>query len=147
MTFKTILAICVGYGAGIWFLIQALKRRALLEEARHWLITTGEIIESTVCTDPGRRSTHFRVRYRFAVGETIEGATPRLSGDWFWNNKQQAAFVARYAAGQRVEVFYNARDLKRNCLDRSDRSGIAPMWVIAAGGPILASLLLWLRLH
>ena len=147
MTTKALIAICVGYGAGIWFSIQALRRRALLNRARQWLSVRGEIIESTTYRDPNRNATHFRIRYRFVIGETIEGSTPRVSGDWFWNDKQQTAFVARYVPGQQVEVFYDPRDPRQNCLDRTDTSGIVPMWVIAAGGTILASLLVWLQMH
>ena len=145
MTPKAILAICAGYGAGIWFSIDACRRTVLLKKARKWPSVLGEILESTTYKDPGGKSTNFRIRYRFAVGETIEGATPRLSGEWFWNKKQQAAFVARFVAGQHVEVFYDPCDPKRNCLDRDDRSGIAPMWIMAVSGVVMASLLLWLK--
>jgi hypothetical protein len=143
MTPKAILAICGGYGAGIWFTILALKKRAIFERAKRWLSTQGRILESTIYKDAARNRTHFRVRYEFAVGERIEGSTPRLAGDWFWNNKQQTAFVARYTPGQPVEVFYDFRDPKQNCLDRTDRSGILVMWLIAISGTVLASLILW----
>ena len=139
------LAICVGYGAGIWFSLLALKKRALLDRSMSWLSTRGRIVESTLYREPGRNATHFRIRYEFFVGERVEGSTPRVAGDWFWSNKQQAAFVSRYSPGEAVEVFYDSRDPKRNCLDRTDRSGIAVMWIIAVCGTLLASLIVWLH--
>ncbi len=145
MTPKAILAICVGYGAGVWFSALALRKRAAMERAKSWLSARGRILESTVYKDPNRDATHFRIRYEFHVGERIEGSTPRIAGDWFWNKKQQAAFVARYAPGQEVEVFYDPRDPKQNCLDRIDNSGISAMWMIALGGTLLASLLVWVQ--
>ena len=144
-TGKAILAICIGYGAGLWFSLLAIRKRALLARAKEWLITRGRIIESTLYKKPGTRGTHFKVRYEFTVGERIEGSTPRAAGDWFWSDKQQAAFVARYTSGQEVEVYYDPTNPQRNCLDRTDRSGIGPMWMIALGGTVLASLLVWLR--
>jgi hypothetical protein len=145
MTAKAFLAMLVGYGAGIWFCALALKKRAALARAKGWLSARGRILESALYKDPNRNATHFRIRYEFHIGEKIEGSTPRIAGDWFWNNKQQAAFVSRYVPGQEVEVFYDPRDPKLNCLDRTDRSGIAVMWIIALSGTLLASLLIWLR--
>jgi hypothetical protein len=147
MTPKAILAVCVGYGAGVWFSTLALRKRALLDRAKTWLSARGHILESTLYKDPSRKSTHFRILYEFHAGEKIEGSTPRIAGDWFWNKKQQATFVSRYTPGQEVEVFYDPRDPKQNCLDRTDRSGIMVMWIIALGGTLLASLLVWLQFH
>jgi hypothetical protein len=144
MQLKAILAICVGYGAGLWFGILALRKQLLFNRAMGWLNTRGRILESLVYRDPRRNATHFRVRYEFFVDYRIEGSTPRIAGDWFWNQKQQAAFVARYVPGEEVEVFYDPRNPNWNCLDRTDRSGITCMWLIALGGILLASLLVWL---
>jgi len=144
MTPKAILAICVGYGAGVWFSYLAVKKRMLLSRARFWLSAPGRIIESTLYRVPGRNSAHFRVRYEFSVGERIEGNTPRIAGDWFWNNKLQAAFVARYTPGQEVEVFYDPRQPSTNCLDRTDSSGIAVMWILAVVGTLLATVIVCL---
>ncbi len=141
---KAILAILVSYGAGIWCAILALRKSRAIEEAKRWPSVRGKILESVIYKDPDRNATHFRVRYEFVVGERIEGNTPRLSGNWFWNNQQQKAFVDRYKSGQEVDVFYNPRDPRKNCLDRKDRSGIGVLWVISVGGVILASLLVWL---
>jgi hypothetical protein len=145
MSIKAILAVCFGYGAGIWFFVLALRKRLQFERARGWLSTRGRILESTLCQQPGNEAMHFRVRYEFTVGERIEGSTPRIAGDWFWSGKQQADFVARYQPGQEVEVFYDARNPRQNCLDRTDSSGIAVLWIFAIGGPALASLILWLQ--
>ncbi len=145
MPFKTIFAICAGYGAGIWFFVLALRKQAAFSRARFWVGARGRILEAALHRDGGGKGMHFRVRYEFQANGRIEGSTPRLAGDWFWNNRQQAAFVARYAPGQEVEVYYDPRDPRQNCLDRTDRSGIACMWILAAGGTVLASLLVWLR--
>ena len=146
MTGKAILAMVVGYGAGAWFTFSAIRRTLLLRRATQWFSARGRILESTTYKDPGSQKTHFRIRYEFEMGEKIEGTTPRLSGDWFWGDKDQNAFVARYVAGQEVEVFYDPMNSKRNCLDRTDRSGITAMWCIAIGGIVLASLLVWLHM-
>jgi len=45
-----------------------------------------------------------------------------------------------------VEVFYDPMNPNKNCLDRTDRSGITAMWCIAIGGVALASFLLWMLL-
>src|SRR5829696_5578777 len=129
---KGILAIVVGYGAGIYFATSAWRKSSLLRAASRWPSVRGRIIESTLFKN-ALGKTHFRVRYEFVAGERIESDTPRLCGDWFWNNEAQAAFVARYAPGQEVEVYFSPRDSRQNCLDRTDRSGITAMWVIAAG--------------
>jgi hypothetical protein len=145
MMIKAVLAICVGYGAGVWFSTLALKKQSALNRARGWFNVRGRILESTLYKDPQKNATHFRIRYEFHVGERIEGCTPRIAGDWFWNDKQQTAFVARYTPGAEVEVYYDPRDPRQNCLDRTDSSGISAMWVIALGGTLLASLLVWLQ--
>ena len=142
---KGILAICVGYGVGIWCSVLAIKRWMLFHRALGWLSTRGRIIESTLYKDPKRRNaTHFRVRYEFSVGERFEGDTPRIAGGWFWNSRQQSEFVARFTPGQEVEVFYDSREPRQNCLDRTDRSGIAVLWILAIGATLLATLLVWL---
>jgi hypothetical protein len=137
---KGILAIAVGYGAGIYFSIAAWKKSSLMRAASRWPSVRGRIIESTLFKN-AQGKTHFRVRYEFVVGERIESDTARLCGDWFWNNEAQAAFVARFSPGQEVEVYFSPRDSRQNCLDRTDRSGITAMWVIAVGGVTLASIL------
>jgi len=147
MTGKALIAMAIGYGAGGWFAYSAIRRTLLLRQATQWFSARGHILESTTYWDPGSEKTHFRVRYEFNVGWKIEGATPRLSGDWFWGDKDQNAFVARYVAGQEVEVFYDPKNPWKNCLDRTDRSGITAMWCIAMGGVALASFLLWMLLN
>jgi hypothetical protein len=144
MSAKAMLAACLGYGAGIWFFILAVKKRALLERAKRWWSTTGCILESTVYRDAERNANHFRVRYEYHVGQRFEGATPRIAGDWFWNDRQQAAFVARYTAGQQVEVFYDPRDPRQSCLNRTDTSGIDILWLISVGGFFLGTVIMLL---
>jgi hypothetical protein len=146
MTGKAIFAMAVGYGSGGWFTYSAIRRTLLLRRATQWFSARGHILESTTCRDPGSQKTHFRVRYEFDVGERIEGATPRLSGDWFWGDKDQKAFVARYVAGQEVEVFYDPMNPNKNCVDRTDRSGITALWCIAIGAAAFASFILWVFL-
>jgi Protein of unknown function (DUF3592) len=146
MNSEAALAVCGGFGAGVWCSVAALRKAAALRVARHWPSVRGRILESVVFRDDARNATHFRVRYEFLLGTMIEGSTPRLSGDWFWSNRQQAAFVARYAPGQEVDVFYDPRNPARNCLDRDDASGITALWVIAVGGTVLAALIVWLEL-
>jgi hypothetical protein len=143
MSPKLVLAILVGYGVGIACSISALRRALALRRARAWRSTQGTVLESTTFVDEHQR-THFRVRYEFVGIQRMEGSTPRLSGDWFWNNAQQAAFVARYRPGAPVEVFFDPADPRRNCLDRTDASGVTALWVLALGGVALASLLVWL---
>jgi hypothetical protein len=140
---KGIIAICVGYGAGIRFSILAIRKQTLLDRSQRWLSAPGRILESTLIRN-ARGHGSFRIRYEFYVGERIESSTPRLSGKWFWTSKQEAAFVSRYASSQEVEVFYDSRDPKQNCLDRTDRSGITVMWLLALGGIFLGSILVWL---
>ena len=146
MSPKEALAVCFGFGAGIWFSVAALRKMLALQRVKHWPSIEGRVIESVLFQDPERNNaTHFRVRYEFIMGETIIGSTPRFSGGWFWNNVQQAQFVARFVPGQTVEVFYDPNDPTNNCVDRDDRTGIIILWIIAAGGTLLASLLVWLN--
>jgi hypothetical protein len=138
-----IVVICVGYGAGIWFTVSAIRRRVLFANARNWLSTRGRIIESTLYPTRFPKVTHFQVRYEFSVGERIEGSTPRVAGAWFLNDQQQAAFVSRYSPGQAVQIYYDPSDPTRNCLDRTDASGIRALWFLATPGALLASLIVW----
>jgi len=142
---KAFLAMFAGYGAGVWCTFSAIRRTLAMNEARHWPGVRGKVLESMLYQDPGGKHTHFRVRYEFTIGDRIEGCTPRLSGDWFWHNDAQAEFVSRYVAGEPVEVYYDPRNPHRNCLDRDDRSGITALWIIAAAGTALASVLVWLQ--
>ena len=146
MEAKALIAIAFGYGAGAWLAIAASRKASHMKQAQRWIGTRGRILESVICNDPGGKTSSFRIRYEFLVGERIEGNTPRVSGVWFWNNREQAAFVARYVPGDEVEVFYDTRNPRNNCLDRTDRSGITAMWVLAFGGIALASLLVWLEM-
>jgi hypothetical protein len=41
-------------------------------------------------------------------------------------------------------VFYDPIAPQVSCLDRTDTSGISVMWILAVGGTVLASLLVWL---
>lgn len=145
MSGKGAIAIAFGYGAGIWFVIAAIKRRLLLQQAQRWILTRGRIIESRVVTQNGGKTSDVLIRYEFLAGERIEGSTPRVSGEWFFNNKQQAAFAARYVPGTEAEVFYDPRNPRNNCLDRTDATGVIVMILLAIGGSALASLLVWLE--
>jgi hypothetical protein len=145
MSPKGMLAVFVGYGAGVWCCALAIRKALAFQQARHWPSTSGVVTESSLYRDATSNATHFTVKYEFTIGDRIVGSTPRLSGGWFWSDKQQAAFVRRFAVGQKVEVFYDPRDPKKNCLDREDRSGISALWVIAIGGIALASILVWLQ--
>src|SRR2546425_13059615 len=69
MPIKAIIAICIGYGAGVWFSMLAVRKKVLLARAKDWLSARGRILESTLYKDPNRNATHFRVRYEFHVGE------------------------------------------------------------------------------
>ena len=142
---KTFLAIALGYGAGVWCSVSALRKMRAMSQARHWPGVRGKVLESVEYTDPSGKHTHFRIRYEFTVGDRIEGNTPRLSGEWFWSREAQSEFVVRYIKGEPVEVFYDPRDPRRNCLDRDDRSGITALWVIAIAGTAVASALIWLQ--
>jgi Protein of unknown function (DUF3592) len=145
MSPKGILAVIFGFGAGIWFSASALKKMLALQRVKQWPSVEGKITESLTYQDSTRKNaTHFRVKYEFIIGDKIVGCTPRFSGDWFWNNEAQAKFVARFVAGQKVEIFYDPRDPAKNCLDREDISGIIILWIISAAGTLLASLIVWL---
>ena len=143
MAWRTTLAILVGYGFGIWFTFAAIRKSLAMRSAQSWRSTRGTILESAVFVDPQNRK-HFRVRYEFVGVQRMEGDTPRLSGNWFWNDAQQQSFVARYRPGEPVEVFFDPSDPRRNCLDRTDGSGVTALWVLALGGVALASMLVWL---
>jgi hypothetical protein len=128
---KTIFTMVVGYGGGLMFTTMAIQKAAAIKRAKNWLSTRGRVLESTVIEIPERRTSEMRVRYKFDHGETIEGSTPRLSGDVFASKSSQAAFVSRFVEGQDVEVFFNPMNPHENCLDRTDKSGIANMAVLA----------------
>ena len=145
MTVKGVLAILCGYGFGIRFTILAIRKSIAMRSAQSWHSTRGTILESGTFIDEQKRR-HFRVRYEFVGVQRMEGDSPRLSGDWFWNDAQQEEFVARYRPGEPVEVLFDPRDPHRNCLDRSDRSGVTSLWVLALGGIAAASILVWLSM-
>lgn len=147
MLVKSILSVVGGYGVGIWFSFLAYRKQRLFTRASWWTTTRGRVLQSELYRDPKQDNhTHFRVHYEFtARGDRIVGTTPRLCGDWFWNNRKQAAFVERFVVGEEVPVFYDSQNPMHNCLDRSDRTGIAAMWVLAVAGASIASFLVWLN--
>jgi hypothetical protein len=144
MTLKGLLCIFFGFGAGAWFGYLALKKFLLMGRAKYWPSVHGLIIDSAIVVDYEQKKTHFKVRYEFVIGERIESQTPRIAGDWFFSNKKQEAFVARYSAGQLVEVFYDPRNPKINCLDREDQSGIIALGIVSIGAILLSSFLSWI---
>lgn len=145
MSPKGTFAVVFGFGAGLWCCIAAARKLLAWQRVKHWPSIKGTVVESLLYQDPHRRNaTHFRVKYEFVVGDKIIGSTPRFSGNWFWTNKHQARFVARFVPGQLVDVYYDPRDPTKNCLDREDVSGITILWIIAVGATVLASLIVWL---
>lgn len=160
-TWDTIVSygICgLGYGLALSYTVSALRTTIDFRKALHWPSVRGRIIESE--THYGKGGGKFRLRYEFFVGQEITssapqnrghshsfrmiiGSTARLSGDWFWTSTQMEEFVNRYPTGQAIEVFYDPKNPKRNCLDREDRRGLAPLWVGAAVATICTSLVSW----
>jgi hypothetical protein len=141
MSFKTALAIAVGFGFGLWYSWVALRRSRDMARAQRWPSTSGTIVESAIHVVDKKK--HFRVRYEFTAIEKMEGATPRISGDWFFSGRAQREFVARWVPGQAVEVFFDPADPRKSCIDRTDRSGITALWVLALSMIALASFLTW----
>jgi hypothetical protein len=149
---KEYAIVVAAFGVGVGFAYKAIVQAGSFRRAAWWPSARGRILESVLYQDAARKgATHFRVRYEFTVDrERLEGQTPRLCGDWFWSNPQQAAFVARYQPGREVDVFYDPLNPKINCLDRTDRSGITAMAVLAGAIFALVSVLawfLWLERH
>ena len=132
---KTSFAVIFGFGVGAYSIYKAVRQSRALDRSARWPSVRGKILESAVKRHwwGWRRYTTFCVRYEFTVQERIEGYTPRLCGDWFWSDDQEAEFVGRYYPGQDVEVFYDPADPRMNCLDRTDRSGIKILWLVGAG--------------
>ncbi len=115
--------------------IQFLKTWENYRSAQSWKVAHGVILESVVYRDAARKAEHFRIRYEFTVGERIEGNTPRASGDFFYSDKIQREFVTRYRTGQAVVVYYHPGNPRKNCIDRTDGSG-----VVAKAGMFLITL-------
>jgi hypothetical protein len=69
-----------------------------------------------------------RIRYEYVVerfpDQTFQGTTPRACGGAFRSEEDRRALVARFPAGSPVDVFYDPRNPRRSCLDRSDMSAI-----------------------
>lgn len=143
MLLRSLLAIAFGFGSGLWLSWVALRRSREMARAQQWRSTSGRILESAIYVDRAKRQKHFRVRYEFTAVERMEGATPRASGSWFFSDRAQRAFVARWTPDQTVEVFFDPADPRKSCLDRSDRSGITVLWVMALGAIALAAVLTW----
>lgn len=156
---SSILWICgVGYGLGVGCAVAAARKTVVFRKAVNWPSVWGKIVESETWSD--RNGDHFRIRYEFVTAQEIPGSavqgrghshcfqkvigsTPRLSGSWFWSARRMHEFVGRYPVGQEVEVFYDPKHPKRNCLDRKDRRGIGTLWSCAAFAAIITSLLGW----
>jgi hypothetical protein len=147
-----------GYAFGVGCVLAAAYKAAALRRAAEWPSVGGKIVESETWSD--RNGEHFRIRYEFLAGQEnptsgvqgrghshcfreITGSSPRLSGSWFLNGRRMHEFVDRYPVGQEVEVFYDPRNPKRNCLDREDRGGIRTLWGCAAFALILTTLVGW----
>jgi hypothetical protein len=137
---REIIIICgVGLGTALGCAVAAVRKTNALRKALHWPSLPGTIIESR--TIYGYKKCDYSIQYVFVAGHEVTGSTPRLSGDWFWSEKQMEAFVARYQVGQGVEVFYDPTNPKRNCIDREDRRGIQLLWVGVAVATICTALL------
>ncbi len=137
---KAILAILFGYSAGLVCGAKAINGWLLLARAGRWRSTEGIVRESTLYRVPERKNAlHFRIVYEFVADRAMVGTTPRLSGNWFFNLKQQSRFVERYKAGEVVTVYYDPADPARNCLDRDDRSGVLAYGIMAVGATVLAT--------
>lgn len=142
---KTIFAIVGGYGGGLMFTTLAFQKAAMMRRAKNWMSTRGHILESTVIDMPERKTSELRIRYKFDHGETVEGSTPRLSGDIFPSKSSKQAFASRFTEGQEVDVFFNPKNPYENCLDRTDKSGITYMILLAMFLVAMASLITWMR--
>lgn len=142
---KAIVAITFGYGAGLVCGAKAIRGWLLLARARHWQCTEGIVRESTLYKDPEHNNaTHFRIVYEFVAGHPLVGHSPRLSGNWFFNLKQQQRFVERFKTGEIVAVYYDPANPAQNCLDRDDRSGVVAYGIMAVGAILLATALVLL---
>jgi Protein of unknown function (DUF3592) len=115
--------------------IQFLKTWRNYRSAQSWEVAHGVILESVIYMDVARKAENFRIRYEFDVGERIEGNTPRASGDFFYTDGIQREFVNRYRSGQAIAVYYHPLNPRKNCIDRTDGSG-----VVAKAGMFLITL-------
>lgn len=137
---KALFAILFGYGAGLVCGAKAIKGWLLLARARRWQSTEGIVRESSLYRVPERQNAlHFRIVYEFVAGGPVVGNTPRLSGNWFFNLKQQQRFVERFRAGEVVPVYFDPANPARNCLDREDRSGVVAYGLMSIGAILLAT--------
>jgi len=151
----------LGYTAGpaVWCAVTAARKTIAFRKAAHWPSVRGKIIASQACRGT-KGGGYFHIRYEFVAAyeitsptsrlpghahgfSTITGSTPRLSGNRFWSLKQAQEFVDRYPVGQEVEVFYDPKNPKRNCIDREDRRGIRLLWVGAAIATLCTAVLAW----
>ena len=147
-------AIAVGAAGGLWSLVVVLKKSFLYKAAQSWPCVEGKIIESFIYRESSNKInpfkdvylTHFKVLYEFLViNRYLIGNTPRICGDWFWNNRLQQEFVDRFHPGQAVLVYYEPGNPKRNCIDRTDTSSIIIHLALGIGGLGLACLIPYLK--
>jgi hypothetical protein len=131
-----VVAVCIP----LWMFFLFLRNVWTYWSAQGWAVAHGVILESVVFVHEARKAEHFRIRYEFTVLERIEGNTPRASGDFFYSDEAQRDFVNRYRSGQAVAVYYDPRNPKKNCIDRTDKSGVVAkglmflMTVVMSGG-------------
>jgi hypothetical protein len=145
MHIKALLALAIGIGASFWFGVLAVHKWLLIRRASRWDTTMGEVIESGTFKN-AEGKTHFKVCYRFKTGtRELVGDSPRISGDWFLSNGQQQAFVDRFLVGTQVPVYFDRSRPERNCVDRTDRTGVYVLATIAVGAALLSGLLIWLN--
>ena len=91
---------------GIYWATVALSRHRRYAQAQGWSRGLGEILASELYRSEKHDGyVHYRVTYKFSSGKDIVGDTPRICGDWFWGDRAQKEFVAKYQVGQPVTVF------------------------------------------
>lgn len=128
MDYKVVAGFWLCASIAAWNAWRCVQLWWRLQRAQAWPSVPGTVTcSATWFTDTKlQRGLHFGVWYTFVRnGREVRGDTPRLSGDWFWNDATQKAFVARFVPGQAVRVFVDPAGSGRSCLDRTDRSGLA----------------------
>jgi hypothetical protein len=147
---------------GVFFLIVGLigavtgwwihqRGAARSRTAKAWPTTTGTVISCEVIQVPVGSNTMLTpaVVYSYEVGgETLRGAALQLGAPPLFNSPAKAAaLAARYPAGSRVTVHYEAAAPANAALSPKFSAGFGPLMAYSAGGVFLAGGVLILVMH
>ena len=100
----------VSIGAGVFFLVMAMRSRQLVGPAQQWQAVPARVIRTAVEQRPGPNGRTFYepvVEYEYSVLDAPYRGQRVALGETRYTRAQAEALVARYPSGSSSTVYYN----------------------------------------